>query len=62
VERLAAELRWPVIEWRDVKKLPIKGKEMEPIGGWSIWARYDTLRTGLPRGNHVTPSLGIGTC
>jgi len=32
---------------------------MEPIGGWTIWARYDTIRTGFPRGNHVTPSLGI---
>lgn len=58
VERLSEELRWPVLEWRDVKKL--KDRKIEPIGGWTIWARYDNLRGGLPRGNHVTSSLGLG--
>lgn len=60
VERLAAEIRFPVIEWRDVKKPRGNDQPPEPIGGWTVWARYDTIRTGLPRGNRMTESLGLG--
>lgn len=60
VERLATELGFPVVEWRDVKKPKAEGQPFEAIGGWTIWARYDTIRTGLPRGNVVTETIGLG--
>lgn len=60
VPRMARELEWPIVEWRDVKKQKVEGQVNEAIGGWSVWARYDTIRDGKPRGNYICDQLGIG--
>lgn len=60
VERMATELGFPIVEWRDVKKPKAEGQSNEAIGGWTVYARYDTIRTGLPRGNHIVSLLGLG--
>lgn len=61
VPRLAKALHIPVLEWRDVKKPASPDATPETLGGWSAWSRWDTLRSGLPRGNHVVANLSLGS-
>ncbi|KAF8311624.1 hypothetical protein DL93DRAFT_2139392 [Clavulina sp. PMI_390] len=59
VERLASEIGHPVVEWRDVKKPYKEGEPFEALGGWSVWARWDSIRDHMPRGNRMTTPLGL---
>ena len=60
IPRMANSIHLPILEWRDVKLPGEPGDSPETLGGWTVWARWDHFRGGLPRHTHVAPNLSLG--